>query len=292
MNGFYFNERQYQVAQNYQEMSAWQLGMVFWLIGIEKMPVQITRYVILIILTTGKWDRLCLLWMLLGPSQRPNTRPARFLSRIFWPEIVNEPDREELLYLTEFVFTNELQLTDQKFPTIRIGLRKLYGPTAQLRSLTFAQFYNAETFFFLYTRTKDFKWLTHLAAVLYLPHGETWTKEDDPTFDERVKLCSKLKAWQLLYIFIFYDGCHSYLHTKYPKIFPKPSTNQTTSKKPNPREIRDNWRVHIRAAIAKEYVNLHHVDQGMLYNVLDHLQYSIEEAKRMKEEIEKSRKKS
>lgn len=277
------NGATFYFASDYRELRGQQLGMMaiwhdgpqrpylYWLMQLLTHPDDAPTLRGQLVMF---WQQIRLAWAWQG--SRYYSRLARWL----FPIRFDEDTFDELCSMADWLFETPYTDTTNRLPQIA----GLHGPSDQLRSLSYAQFYNAETFYLLYHRTRDAKWLAYLTAVLYMFKGEAWSDEDDPELDERVAFVSRaIRRSEQAYVLLFYTACRDYIHSRYPLIFPKPTERQEPARpaRPaNPRVVRDQWRIDIRSIVGKDFVNMARVDRSPLYRVLDHIQHTIHEAEK------------
>ena len=115
------------------------------------------------------------------------------------------------------------EIQREKFITI-IGFTK---PMDRLFDLNIERYSRADELHNLFLETKDYKYLQHLAAVLYLKRNETFNWDLQ---NQRVKRFLKLNKSTLLAIHLCYSGCKNHLAKRYPKIYPKVKSLQKKAK--------------------------------------------------------------
>ena len=123
-------------------------------------------------------------------------------------------------------------LTKQKLPEVRIGLRKYYGPDDKLFNLTFAEYQTAENFYLAFNKTRDQKYLDLLVATLYRRQIKNYRRirnatafkgdrrEDfnDYLVESRVKKIRRLNIAKKFAIYQYFMGCMSHLQKTYPLV--------------------------------------------------------------------------
>ncbi|MEM7298926.1 MAG: hypothetical protein AAF391_11745 [Bacteroidota bacterium] len=160
----------------------------------------------------------------------------------------------DLRYLSQWVFTSEVDLTKQLIKNIRINWLKpswtLYGPPDGCKKLCFMEFIKAETYF-LNFRFNPFNKavrttaLNNLVATLYRPkkthmdltkfNGDIRQEYNDDLIDYLAeKYTAKISFEIKLSIALFYEGCRKQREKQFPNIFKKvSSSNESKPEPPN-----------------------------------------------------------
>lgn len=142
-------------------------------------------------------------------------------------------DADQLRFICnhfEFIL-QESNLVENKFPVIKVRLKKFYGPEDKLYNISYDEFRTAENWFLAFSKTKDFKYLDLLVATLYRPKkkgvkinsldydGDIREPFNDHAIKTRSKSISKLPAGYKIAVFQFFFGCMNHLKEKFPMVF-------------------------------------------------------------------------
>ena len=120
-----------------------------------------------------------------------------FDSRKLWKFFATD-DVIDALPSIEWVFDAKSRQNTSQIQEFSINAQTYYGPRdSSMSGVAWKQMQHADQLLSNFTNTKDEDWLTHLAAVLYLPKGERFTTEDD-SIEDRVALFAHLRI-QLKY---------------------------------------------------------------------------------------------
>lgn len=136
----------------------------------------------------------------------------------------------------DFLFQN-CQLTRNKFPKIRVGLRKLFGPTTKCYNITFAEFIHAERFNFEFSQTQSADALNKLCAILYRPKARRPSSDDvrqpfnDYAYTRRARRFARVSPHLKLAIYLFYSASMGSMVKKFPNLF---SGSRVSSEAQNP----------------------------------------------------------
>jgi hypothetical protein len=96
---------------------------------------------------------------------------------------LNKLQLASIIHLTDFVM-EEVTITNQLLPKIRVGLRYYYGPEKGLVFSTFEEFAHADTQFTNYVNGKREEALGNLIAVLYRPRKRfLWIRKRLPSYN-------------------------------------------------------------------------------------------------------------
>lgn len=135
----------------------------------------------------------------------------------------------EIKWLAGFLLGEQIDLTRQLMPWVRTRWfrRRLFGPAAGLRNISFLEFVFADSFFIAYCQSQDVAWLHKLLAVLYRP-GRLWggaaAGDRRVPFNENllarnVARVARLPQYVQLAIFTWYRGCRHAWEQRYPLVF-------------------------------------------------------------------------
>ena len=139
----------------------------------------------------------------------------------------------QLAYLNTFFsfILDKNELTDNKFPSIRIGFRRFYGPIGDFSTLKGREWTDAADAFREYTQTNDSQYLDLLVAILWRPRNqkanpkrEDWKGDyripyNPFTAEERAKEMAKLDYRIKLAILIWFRGCWEEWEQMFPRLF-------------------------------------------------------------------------
>lgn len=153
--------------------------------------------------------------------------------------VISADQMRSCLKWIDFLFTTNT-LTENKFPVIRIFLKRLYGPSANCYNITFREFIHASKHCFHFAKHRDSQSLNKLCAVLYRKRNANSNRPDDKRapFDEYLYAKQSKKwmfvpLWLRTAIFIFFNAANDALMQKFPNVFPK-TTSSSEPKNPVP----------------------------------------------------------
>ena len=129
--------------------------------------------------------------------------------------------------------TTESDLSVNKIPVIRVGLRKYYGPEDKLFNLTFNEYQSAENYYLAFNKLREVKYLDMLVATLYRPriknlrgelrkpsfNGDIREPFNDYLTQRRVKKVSRLNIAYKWVVFQFFSGSVCHLQKTYSLVF-------------------------------------------------------------------------
>jgi len=131
----------------------------------------------------------------------------------------------------DFILT-EITLSRNQIPTIRIGLRRYFGPSDGLQNCSFGEFTQAHTRFETYQSSKDLRSLAELAAILYRRKKLFWfvrrffSESSDPrvsfsqrTVRRRARRFERLEPAILYAVLLFFCGCVNSLPARFPNVY-------------------------------------------------------------------------
>jgi hypothetical protein len=129
------------------------------------------------------------------------------------------------------------KLTTNRFPSLRILLKRYWGPENKMYNVTFLEFLSVEATIQKYHTSKNPLYLRQLAAILYRKQvkpynpaspdyqGDRREKFNDYTFQKRAKRFGFLDTRKLYAIYIFYIGCRNHIMEKHPNLFESKTTD-------------------------------------------------------------------
>lgn len=141
---------------------------------------------------------------------------------------VNPEDLCASYYLVDFVFQS-LNLTKNIIPTIRVGLRKFYGPSDLLGNCSLNEFNSAVTYFNRYSNSGLEEHLDLFVLSLYRPkklfsgYGDPRKEFRLEAVDRYVKQMQRVPFETKLAVWLFFYGCMEKLTTMYSEAFEKKS---------------------------------------------------------------------
>ncbi|SDK34773.1 hypothetical protein SAMN05421823_102519 [Catalinimonas alkaloidigena] len=219
MNQVYFNKRSYAIAGSFQELTRRQLVAIAGIIHSQRPMLDAALRVLFILLQVHRRPRLA--WLLYFRLRTHHV--------------------QDLLLLTDFLFQKN-DLTKNRIPTIRRGLKRLYGPNDELKGLRFIEWMHAEAAFLAYSKTQEEQHLNRLVAILYRPRkkgarpqapdwdGDLRERYNDYTLEARTRNVSRLPLATRQAILMFYVGCRALIIARFPNVFKEPGeSTQVTS---------------------------------------------------------------
>lgn len=226
-----FHTKQFQIPSTLNEINGQQLSKIMHIVSTITDDQKAAWLIVLTILNVRK--RLWLKWFFFV-----NEYWKPFLGNTLGFNVtafqMDEIDMEEVLKVSDFLYSTESQLTQNLFPVVKTRLfQKLVGPENQLRNLLFRQYRYADTRFLMYVKTNETKYLHDLIATIYARPHERY---DLPDFNEenrqsrRQKIAAQLPTATKLCILLFYQGCRQSLIDKHANIFPKPKSADPDAK--------------------------------------------------------------
>ena len=139
----------------------------------------------------------------------------------------------QLSYLNSFFsfILDKNELTENKFPSLRIGFSKFYGPLGDFSNLKADEWTDAAEAFRSYIRTNDVKQLDLMIAILWRPKNAEADPEREDWFGDyripynpftaeaRAKKIAKLDFAVKLAILIWFRGCWEDWEQTFPRLF-------------------------------------------------------------------------
>lgn len=136
----------------------------------------------------------------------------------------------------DFLFSTN-DLTENKFPKIKVLWKKRYGPSAKCYNITLHEFVFASSFSFRYSKTKDQEMLNKLCAVLYRKLSRRFNPHDKRIQFNDYKIAKQARFFRHVSpavrtaIFIFFNGSVDAMMKKFTNLF---SGSLSTSEPKNP----------------------------------------------------------
>lgn len=154
-------------------------------------------------------------WLILNNAHKYN-----FVKKLKLKAVMQVVPLSELKTHYKFIYED---VKREKF----INLKGFTKPMDRLFDFTIERFSRADDLYNQFLETKDFNYLEHLAAVLYLKKNEVF---DWDLQNKRAKRFSRLPKHILIAIHLCYSGCKNHLVKKYPKVYPKVTAVQKKAK--------------------------------------------------------------
>ena len=154
--------------------------------------------------------------------------PNRWNVRQVWRviRVLRNVKIRDLQPFVEWVF--ELDELYQFPKSVRVGLKKFYGPADKLANLTMEEFSFADLFFYEWTQNRDDEAaLNRLMTVLYRPKDKQATAKDvrEPfeksLLPQLAKYIQRLDKEVKLAVAMAFAGSRQYIEKQFPVIFPK-----------------------------------------------------------------------
>lgn len=187
------NTQTFQLPENFNEFTAKQIEFYFGLLQQK--------------LTKGKFASLWLLYFL---QEFPDLVKA----------IPNAELAKTALEVQRIMRLTAKPLVLNKLPKLLIGNNILIGTKDYLSDVWFGRFVEADEAFWLYTQTKDIKYLHQLTAILYL--YDTESEYDNAIVPKRTQDIAKFASQEALaVIYEYYAGSRDYITKRFPLVFPK-----------------------------------------------------------------------
>ena len=192
------------------------------------------------------WDELTrgqlgeVVQVLYGPEQfwPARLRLLSIVSGAPLAQLIELPEVQvkQLYPLTDFLFSEDHQLTRQLVPELRVPAPKplrLLGPGDSLQGVQFGEFIFADTYFCLYAKRQSAEALDHFLAALYRPmragkglrpgHPD-WSGDARERFNEHnvgyfARYMNQVPDVDRLSILLWYRGCRQQLVSEYPDVF-------------------------------------------------------------------------
>ncbi len=178
----------------------------------------------------------------------------------------------------------ESQLYLQRFPYfVNRFFRKLHGPDSALFNITWLEFMKLET---TYSQMgEDPEAINRLAGILYRTGNRTRNSKtgdkrieyndfDLPKYTRRAK---RLRAWQLLYIRLFYEGCRAYIIQRHPHAFGDGGTPS------EPKPLIQAFNELTNALTSNDPTKAETIRKTRLWDILPAMEQNAKTAKELKE---------
>lgn len=148
--------------------------------------------------------------------------------------IFDRIDRETLYLIGEQInfLLKENNLVRNLIPSIKIRLKKYYGPSDRFQNITLIEFAKAETRYKNYIETNNEKYLNELIAILYRPkkwfipflklinnYNGDKRREYNDRYIKNMDRISNLPINLRLAILLYWEGCRLYIMNKYTHVF-------------------------------------------------------------------------
>lgn len=179
------------------------------------------------------------------------------------------------------------QLYRQLIPKLIHQKVEYAGPDDGLSNILFAEYIHAETSYQHYQKTRKQKYVDRLIAVLYRPIDTNATGGDkriafnDHNLDEDASKLSGLDPALKNAIYMWYEGCRSFLVQKFPEVY----SGKTGS--PASQDVFENFMYLVNALTDNDVTKTDKVRQSYLMEVM----ITLNAMARQREEMEKKLKK-
>lgn len=220
--------------------------------------------------------------LLSGPQMLEMADKLSFVTK----EIKNEHD--------QVAYAIESKLTINLVPTFKHRFTTYYGPSDKLFNISFVEYITAEGYFSKYINNQDPLLLDKLVATLYRKRsyrirksginyrGDIRQKFNDHLIDRRARKLKNMNPEVKTAIALFYEGCRTFLQKQFPDVFKSAASGGKKSGVPGMLALVD-------ALTLGDVTKTEQVRGSYLYDVMVHLQKSIENAEEMKENMKKKK---
>ena len=187
-------------------------------------------------------------------------------------------------------------LTKNLIPEIKINGITYYGPADSLTNILFHEYIVTETNLVNYYQTQDEKFLNNLIAALYREEDPQYNPTDiafsgdrrkpfnDFQIEARANAISKLDPKIKQAILFFYDGCRNYLKICFPEVFEGSGSGDNEN-------IFKLFMKLVTALTNNDITKNEQVRKSYLYEVMISLQEMKIQSNKIKEDIEKLKRK-
>lgn len=189
-------------------------------------------------------------------------------------------DREALADSVTFLFQKN-GLNDWLIPSIWFGFFKYYGPKHRLANLTVQEYDKCEYCYEQWGRTQNNEYLDTLAAILYRPQRFWGINEDIRVpltthgYTKRARRFKKLSPALRVAIYLNYEGCRNFLHSRFKGVFEKPGSGKAAKPQITP------WPKIIESGSNDIFGPHETTKQTLLYDFLSRLESRIKEMKEL-----------
>jgi|GEM_PF-6689743 len=231
-----------------------------------------------------------IIWMKICAKNITKEQALMFVSAAF----IGLPKREyfrlnaaqQIQLANEFRYLLGNRLYSWIIDKIKVSpFRKFQGPSDHLSTSTIEEFNAAEGYYYMYSKTRDERFLDQLIACLYRPvsAGWIWSKNNgkDPRkiFSEvdvnrHARKMRSLDKHLRAAILFNYEGCRSFITARYATVF-IPGNGNAPEQLPDLRPL-------IKTVAGGKFGTYKDTEQTNLYVFLDHLKDEIEESNRKK----------
>lgn len=182
-------------------------------------------------------------------------------------------------------------LTQNKLPTVRTGLRKLYGPADSLANVRFAEFAVASAYYQAYMANHDPDMLNYLLATLYRTkdgHARPDSLDKRVRFEQHklsahVRPVRRLSAEVKMAVLMYFAGCMSELAMRYPLLFaaPDPAVAQA-GHRPAQSTGSSDWLDFMRHLPADKFGTLEEIENSLIHPVMEVAHRMMKDSKKEK----------
>lgn len=177
------------------------------------------------------------------PELNPGEDPDFIFRRNSETFLISASDLSFAANIFNFLFKTEKdkkgEETKYLYSRLNVNLLKSFkhkgveyiGPADALTNCLFAEYIHTETSYVDYCRTREPMHLQKIMAVLYRPAdpknkpdsidytGDCREKFNDFLISERAAIFTDVHPRIKNMIYLFYSGCHNYIHASYPDVF-------------------------------------------------------------------------
>lgn len=188
----------------------WRTRLLFMLAGYRKYNM---------------FSRKCRALMSLLPSKKEakrNGSTPEFSDRYYY--------LTSLLDISNWVWTENVTLTKNLLPTVKVGGKTLHGPAYECSGMVVKEFVFVDTLYAQWLKTRDEETLNEFIACLYRPEGNVDLLSKDYTGDRRsvfnnlatdlwMPAVKKMDRATKIAITLFYQGCRVKWEKRYTHVF-------------------------------------------------------------------------
>ena len=192
---------------------------------------------------------------------------------------LNSAQQIQLIDVLTFLGTGN-HLVKWLIPKIKVSYMTLLGPVDRLTNSSIKEFRFSELYYNAYLVSKDPRALDMLITTLYRPTGKQHPDNDlripvtEIDIQLRAKYVSGLDPVLRGAILFNYEGCRSFIFTRYPTVF-KPGGTSVSKDLPDLEGL-------IKTVAGGKFGPFKETETTPLYLFLDHLSDEIEQAEKIK----------
>lgn len=267
-----------------------QIELMMILIN-QKFDIQLAKFNLLMGFFRHNW---ALLWLFFkNDTLKPLLNWITFGIFSFTQKTLTEAQLTDLLRVSfDFIQNKENHLTKQLFPKIQLqkawhfwNRKTLYGPTDDLKNITFKEFVPLDFMYLMYIKTQEVSYLNKLCAIIYRPQHQDFV--DDESIEQRAESMNHLAISKRLAIFEFVHGCRQSITDKYEDLFPKPSESSKKKEEFTFDSIVNQYQVwqSVPAEFADKPDDITTQENVKLHIVLQFLNHKAKKNKELEEEL-------